>query len=192
MPAFKGPPGAFSLAPEGSADAMTVRTYQVTIGERTLSVRLRRDDGHLFVRVGEGEERAIELSTVRNTLRCIALGPARTEVLAERTKDGVLVVVNGLQYQAEVQDEARARLARVASAGRARHARRELRAPMPGLVVKVLCQVGDSIPAGQPAIVLQAMKMENELSLPHDGVVAAVSVQPNQTVEQGQVLMVLE
>ena len=74
----------------------------------------------------------------------------------------------------------------------ASHARRELRAPMPGLLVKVLCQAGDTVEAGQPLVVLQAMKMENELSLPRGGTVTGVGAEAGQTVEQAQVLVVVE
>ena len=63
---------------------------------------------------------------------------------------------------------------------------------MPGLLVKVLCQVGDTIEAGQPLAVLQAMKMENELSLPRGGSVTRIDAESGQTVEQGQVLVVVE
>ena len=52
--------------------------------------------------------------------------------------------------------------------------------------------MGDEIQAGQPLVVLQAMKMENELSLPRGGKVTAVRVEAGQTVEQGQVLVVVE
>jgi glutaconyl-CoA decarboxylase len=63
---------------------------------------------------------------------------------------------------------------------------------MPGLVVRVLCTVGEEVEASQPLVVLQAMKMENELSLPRGGTVTAVSTEAGQTVEQGQVLVVVE
>jgi biotin carboxyl carrier protein len=63
---------------------------------------------------------------------------------------------------------------------------------MPGLLVRLLCEPGDSVEAGQPLAVLQAMKMENELSLPRGGTVAAVQAKAGQTVEQGQVLVVVE
>ena len=74
----------------------------------------------------------------------------------------------------------------------AQHQRRELKAPMPGLVVKVLCEPGQQVEAGQALVVLQAMKMENELSLPRGGTVSQVSAEPGQTVEQGTVLVVVE
>ena len=63
---------------------------------------------------------------------------------------------------------------------------------MPGLLVRLLCAVGDEVASGQPLAVLQAMKMENELSLPRGGRVAEVRALAGQTVEQGQVLVVVE
>jgi biotin carboxyl carrier protein len=59
-------------------------------------------------------------------------------------------------------------------------------------MVKVLCQVGDAVEAGQPLAVLQAMKMENELSVPRGGKVTSIAAESGQTVEQGQVLLVVE
>ena len=64
--------------------------------------------------------------------------------------------------------------------------------PLNPPLVKVLCAVGDEVEAGQPLAVLQAMKMENELSLPRGGRVSAINAQEGQTVEQGQVLVVVE
>ena len=171
---------------------MTVTTYEVTLGDRVLNVTLRTEDGRLYAHIGDGEERPVELTTVRNTLRAVAFGPERLELLAERAGDGVLIALNGLQYRATVADAARQRLVRLAGGGRAQHQRRELKAPMPGLVVRVLCEAGSDVQAGQPLVVLQAMKMENELGLPQSGTVKAVSVEPGQTVEQGQTLLVLE
>jgi biotin carboxyl carrier protein len=65
-------------------------------------------------------------------------------------------------------------------------------APMPGLVLKVEVEVGQGVRAGQGVIVVEAMKMENELKAPSDGVVASISVQPGQTVDKGATLIVLE
>ncbi len=62
-------------------------------------------------------------------------------------------------------------------------------APMPGLVVRVQVQPGDEVPAGAPLVVLEAMKMENQLKSAGPGRVAAVRVQPGQAVEKGQVLL---
>lgn len=166
--------------------------YQVTIGERTLQVRLRRVGEQMFARVDDGDEQLVRLTTVRGPLRALALDERRLELLAAVASDKVVMAMDGLEYEAEVLDEAHARLAQVASARGGGHARRELKAPMPGLVVRVLTQTGENVDAGQPLVVLQAMKMENELSLPRGGTVSSVAVSAGQTVEAGQVLAVIE
>ncbi len=65
-------------------------------------------------------------------------------------------------------------------------------APMPGLVLRVEVEVGQAVRAGQGVVVVEAMKMENELKAPADGVVASISVQAGQTVDKGATLIVLE
>jgi biotin carboxyl carrier protein len=63
---------------------------------------------------------------------------------------------------------------------------------MPGKVVKVLVAVGDEVKAGQGVVVVEAMKMENELKSPKDGKVKAVAAKEGQAVEAGQNLITLE
>jgi acyl-CoA carboxylase subunit alpha len=67
-----------------------------------------------------------------------------------------------------------------------------LLAPMPGLVLRVLTEVGTVVTAGQPLLVLEAMKMEQAVSAPADGVVAELRVKPGEQVSTGQILAVLE
>ncbi|NUQ12414.1 MAG: acetyl-CoA carboxylase biotin carboxyl carrier protein subunit, partial [Gemmatimonadaceae bacterium] len=64
-------------------------------------------------------------------------------------------------------------------------------APMPGLVVRIAVQEGDRVQAGTPLVVMEAMKMENELKAPVDGVVGPVRVRPGEAVEKGAVLVEL-
>jgi biotin carboxyl carrier protein len=63
---------------------------------------------------------------------------------------------------------------------------------MPGKVVAVLAQAGDTVAAGQGIVVIEAMKMENELPAPRDGRLAAVRVRPGDTVEAGTPLFTIE
>jgi biotin carboxyl carrier protein len=69
---------------------------------------------------------------------------------------------------------------------------KQIRAPMPGLVVRIDVEPGDRIEAGQGVIVVEAMKLENELKAPAAGTVARIEVAPGQAVEKGSVLVVLE
>jgi acetyl/propionyl-CoA carboxylase alpha subunit len=166
--------------------------YQVTIGERVVRVELRRNGERVMVRVDDGDEQPAEWSTVHGPLRQLVIGERRVELLAARSADGISVAIAGLEYRCEVVDEAHARLASVAGARTASHTRRELKAPMPGLIVAILCHPGGEVAPGQPLVVLQAMKMENDLSLPRSGKIVSVTAEPGQTVEQGQVLLVVE
>ena len=172
---------------------MASTAYQVTVGDRTLRVELRRDAASVFVRVDDGPEMLADLRSLHGAVYSLLLGSEQMEVAASAAvADDVRLVLHGLEYTAEVVDEAHARLAAVAGARGASHAHVELKAPMPGLLVRVLCEVGEEVQAGQPLAVLQAMKMENELALPRGGKVASVQAQAGQTVEQNQVLVVLE
>jgi biotin carboxyl carrier protein len=168
-------------------------TYQVTVGDRVLQVELRDTEEGVFARVDDGEEVPADLRQLHGTLHALRLDGRLEEVVAVAREHGeVQLALRGLQFVAEVVDEARARLASVAGTRGGAHAHLELKAPMPGLLVRLLCAVGDEVQPGQPLAVLQAMKMENELALPRGGKVTAVNGEPGQTVEQGQVLVVVE
>ena len=69
---------------------------------------------------------------------------------------------------------------------------REIVAPMPGRIVKLLVGAGDRVAANQGLVVVEAMKMENELRAPREGVVVAVRVSEGMSVEANTVLVVVE
>jgi biotin carboxyl carrier protein len=171
---------------------MSETTYQVTQGEHVFRVHLRRVGDQLFARVDDGPEIPASLDNVRGTLYSLSLAQARLEVLCAVADDSVQLTINGVRFDAEVVDEARARLASMVGARATSHARRELRAPMPGLLVNVMVKPGDSVEPNQPLAVLRAMKMENELSVPRGGTIVAVSAEAGQTVEQNQVILIVE
>jgi len=84
-------------------------------------------------------------------------------------------------------------LERVVAGGGASHAGpHEVRAPIPGRVVSVAVAEGDEVRAGQPLLVLEAMKMENQISAEGPGKVERVLIAPGETVEGGQVLVVVQ
>lgn len=107
----------------------------------------------------------------------------------------VEVVVDGWRFDLVVEDAERAALRERAS--RARTAAGsgggpvEIRAIIPGRIATVAVVVGDAVTAGQPVLVVEAMKMQNELRSPRDGTVARVAVGAGQTIEIGDVLMVI-
>ena len=96
----------------------------------------------------------------------------------------------GQRFEVQVEDEREKALAgSVKSAHDAGEAR--VRAPMPGLVIGVPLEVGASVTRGQTVVVLEAMKMENDLAAPKAGTIKEIRVSKGQTVNQGDVLVVI-
>jgi biotin carboxyl carrier protein len=105
------------------------------------------------------------------------------------------VVIDGWRLEVDVESEHRARLRQRASSARGNGARGgpvELRAIIPGRVVSVDVAEGDAVDAGARLLVIEAMKMQNELRSPRSGTVGQVAVGPGQTVELGDLLLVVE
>ena len=107
----------------------------------------------------------------------------------------VEVVLDGWRFEVDVESEARARLrerATSADVDAAHGGPLELRAIIPGRVLSVDVAEGDAIEAGGRLLVIEAMKMQNELRAPRGGTVGRVAVGPGQTVELGDLLLVVE
>ncbi len=105
-------------------------------------------------------------------------------------KDKASINVGHVPYHVEIFDP-RKRLASQAGAGGALAGTVVIEAPMPGKVVDVKVKVGDSVSEGQSIVVVEAMKMQNELLSPMDGIVKEIKAAPGDTVESGKVLAVI-
>ena len=102
------------------------------------------------------------------------------------------VMVSGLRYLVKVQDERSRRLALADRSLRAPEGELAIKAPIPGLVVKVQVSAGQEVIEGETLIILEAMKMENELRAPRAGVIHEIRTDPGAQVKQGQVLLTLK
>lgn len=102
----------------------------------------------------------------------------------------VEVMIAGRPYVVHIRDERSEALASLAGSG---HASGDvaIRAPMPGLVVNVLLEEGAEVARGQTVVVLEAMKMENDLAAPRAGVVKSIRASKGQTVNQGDTLAIV-
>ena len=102
---------------------------------------------------------------------------------------GQQVTVSGRLFSMEVFDPRDLRPARGTAAN---HGRQEIAASMPGKVIRILVAPGDAVEEGQGLIVVEAMKMQNEMKSPQAGRVAEVRAQPDATVGAGEILVVVE
>jgi biotin carboxyl carrier protein len=112
-------------------------------------------------------------------------------VQLDRRATEVKVAIRGNQYPIEILDERRLRMRRAAGRFTA-EGRQTITSPMPGKVVKVLARLGDAVREGQGVVVIEAMKMENEMKSPKDGKVVELNVVEGQAVDGGARLAVVE
>lgn len=142
-----------------------------------------------------GTEFHAHLADVEGTpVRLVTIGAAQHRVVAVRG-DGrgrYVLWIDGWRFDAEALDERSRTIRDLSSAGRAASGPAPIVAPMPGLIVRVQAAVGDRVEAGQGVVVMEAMKMENELRAPAAGLVKAVHATAGTAVEKGTVLVELE
>lgn len=113
------------------------------------------------------------------------------EAVVEARDDVWEVLLRGELYSVSVQDERAYRLAKARGGDTAVHGDAIIQSPMPGIIIATPVAEGDVVHKGDKIIILESMKMENELRSPRDGIVARVQVKPGDGVEKGQVLAVI-
>ena len=163
--------------------------YHVTIGNRTVVVELAGDS----VIVDGVDVGSADLSALPGTqLQHLLLAGRSTTVVARRDGDAWNLHVDGWPVRAEVVDERTRAIRAMTGRTGAPQGPKPVRAPMPGMIVRTEVGVGDHVRAGQGVVVMEAMKMENELRAEADGVVARVLIEAGQAVEKGAVLVEFE
>lgn len=101
------------------------------------------------------------------------------------------ILIDGERHEVEVEDERTKRLKGLSGSDKQLVGDIQVKAPMPGLVVKVMVEPGEQIEENQPLVILEAMKMENELRAPRSGIVKEVRIKPQEIVALQQVLLIL-
>lgn len=134
----------------------------------------------------------VEAAEVSSRRQAVVGSIGRLDAAGRRS---VEVVVDGWRFEFEVEDAARAALRERATRGRSASAGAggplEIRAIIPGRIAAVAVEPGVAIEAGQTLMIVEAMKMQNELRAPRAGVVARIAVAAGQTVELGDLLVVV-
>ncbi|HFQ94168.1 MAG TPA: biotin/lipoyl-binding protein [Anaerolineae bacterium] len=121
----------------------------------------------------------------------LILNKRSLEAVAEE-RNGVWQVLTLWElYSVKVQDEYSYRLAQARGEDAHETGDAAIKSPMPGLIVSVVVEEGDAVAKGDKVVILESMKMENELRAPRDGVVGRISVAAGDSVEKGQVLAVI-
>jgi biotin carboxyl carrier protein len=140
-------------------------------------------------RFGEGPESAAHVETPEPGVYSILMDGRSFDARVEEAPGGLIVVIDGHRFEIEVRDPRRRA---PKSAGRHGEGIQEVVAPMPGKVIRVLIAPGDAVSAGQGLVVVEAMKMQNELKAQREGRVSTVRAREGATVSAGEILATLE
>ncbi len=157
--------------------------------EESIDVKLLRP-GVYEVRIGETAHVVDAFELDYGTLNIIVDTESYSVQLDQRATE-VKVHLRDSVFTLEILDEKRLRMRRAAGKFTV-EGRQVLSSPMPGKVVKVLRKVGDEVKEGEGVVVVEAMKMENDIKSPKDGKVVEIAVQEGQAVEGGARLAVVE
>jgi len=165
---------------------------QADIDGQTHPVEIRQNGDRIAARVGD-REYELEVSQPEAGVYLIKHQGAIYEasVTPSAGKDApVEVEIKGERFEVSISDPRRLRGA--GSAHAQDHGLAEIRSAMPGKVVRLLAAAGQQVEKGDGIIVVEAMKMQNEIKSPKDGVVKSVNVEEGATVNAGEVLVVIE
>ena len=164
--------------------------YFVNVGGREIELSL------------DGDQVEVEGATLRASIADVAGTPVRMLTIGDEvhrivvrpgaTRGSYVLWVDGYRHEVEALDERRRAIRELAGQSAEAAGPTPLRAPMPGMIVRIHVQVGDVVQMGQGLVVMEAMKMENELRAPVGATVKAVHAQVGTAVEKGALLLELE
>jgi biotin carboxyl carrier protein len=165
--------------------------YEIIINGQTFRVEMtrQRTDGQWHCKLGE-QELQLDVNVITPDVISLICEGKAFELRRERSPQGNRIWIGGEFYEGEVSDPRSFR-------GRKRRATvdtgpRRLIAPMPGKVVRVLVNEGDSVEPGQGIMVIEAMKMQNEIKSPKGGTVQRIAAPSGTSVSAGDLLAVVE
>jgi pyruvate carboxylase subunit B len=166
--------------------------YSARIQNKEYTVSLD-DLGERVQLTVDGREAELRHTTRNNKHRFLLLIDSMSYDVEVNRKDGKFsVFIYGREFEVIAEDERLAKLREVAGLDMSEDDQKEIVSPMPGLVVSLLKNEGDTIKKGEGIVIMEAMKMENELKAQSDGEIDSILVKPGQSVEKGVCLVKLK
>ncbi|HEY2382342.1 MAG TPA: biotin/lipoyl-containing protein [Terriglobia bacterium] len=163
--------------------------YSVIVAGEPVDVEIDLSDPRNIQAQIAGRTYTLEAKNVEPGVYWFSWNNRSIELAVTAAREGYEVSVGGRHHAVEIVD---ARAALRKATHHSHDGEVELRAPMPGKIVKMLLQPGDEVHANQGVLVMEAMKMQNEIKSPKDGIVKRVAVQEAAAVNAGDLLAVVE
>jgi len=145
------------------------------------------NDGNILL---NGEPRDVDFLPLGASLFSVIADGKSLEVVIDDEQGNYQVMMGGRLYEGQVLDERALMMAQ--RRGGLGGGSGEVNSPMPGLIVAVSVEEGQTVAAGETVVILESMKMQNELKSPIDGVVGSVNVEAGQTVDKNALLIEIE
>ena len=165
-------------------------TYDVVVDGKTHRLEVTRGEQTWRCTV-DGEEMQVDAAITARDVLSVLIGNKAYEIKRERSLQGELhMVIGSTRYGVDVQDPRSLRTRRAAGGGEA--GPQKVTAAMPGKIVRIMVREKDEVTAGQPLLVMEAMKMQNEIKSPKAGKVQKVLTAEGSTVNAGDALAVIE
>jgi biotin carboxyl carrier protein len=161
--------------------------YVTIINDTRFEIEIEKD-GSLKV---NGEPREVDFLALGPALYSILMDRGSYELVIEEREGAYEVLMQGRLYTGQVLDERAQLLATRRGGLGVESGELSIKSPMPGLIVAIPVTEGQEVKKGQTLVVLESMKMQNELKTPRDGIVQRISVAPGQSVEQNKLLITL-
>ncbi|MCB9453446.1 MAG: biotin/lipoyl-binding protein [Anaerolineaceae bacterium] len=161
--------------------------YITTINEKTFEVEIDKN-GSVTV---NGEPREVDFLELGGSLYSLIMNDQSFAAVIDGQQGHYEVQIQGRLFEAEVLDERSQLMLARTGGGRDDSGEVAIKSPMPGLIVAIPVAEGQEVEAGQTIIILESMKMQNELKAPRNGIVARIHVTPGQTVEQKKTLVTI-
>jgi biotin carboxyl carrier protein len=165
--------------------------FVAKLGEQTYTVEIEETGKGLYRVSVDGNEFFVDGKKTGRTNYSLIVENRSFEIEVDNAEDEYRVLVDGRNYHVNLVDERRVRVGGVQSDLQLQ-GRQRVSVPMPGKVIEVLVSEGDSVEKGQGLVIVEAMKMENEVRSPITGEVKEIKVKPGDAVEGGAVLIVIE
>ena len=166
-----------------------VKLYAHANGD-VIEMELDTDRDAVGAQVGTRRHLVI-LDDQKASIRTAFLDNRRIEFGWSRVDDDYVILIEGIEYRIAVHDARGEKATKFRRKATAETGDTEIKAPIPGMISKVLVAEGDKVKKDQPLLTLDAMKLENEIASPKDGTIKSIAAKAGAKVDKGQTLVVV-
>ncbi len=158
--------------------------FQAAIADRLIELDVRAENGRPVVNIA-GHQPELDLVRLSKYSYSLLLDGHSHHLSIRPARDGYLVILRHQTYHIQLRTELDLTIEKMGLNSTSGNRSGVVTAPIPGLITKIAVAAGDTVTQGDQLLILEAMKMENEIVAPQGGTVSAVHVQAGQTVDKG-------